>query len=65
MEKVKIDKYYNPGFPSEKNNIIRQAAEEYCFEEFRKAVEEQKLKILTKKPFWTRIFKYRIKIERI
>ena len=45
--------------------IAQQAKEELAYEKFRKAVEEKKIEMLTRKPFWSKLFPYRLNIERI
>lgn len=45
--------------------IIEQAKTELKYEKFRKAVEEKKIELLTRKPFWSKLFPYRLNIERI
>lgn len=45
--------------------IIQQAKDELAYERFRKAVEEKKIELLTRKPFWSKLFPYRLNIERI
>lgn len=50
---------------SELEEIKNQALKEIQEENFKKKVEEYKQYLRTKKPFWFKIFPFRIKIERI
>jgi hypothetical protein len=45
--------------------VAQQAQDELNYEKFRKRVEEKKIEFLTRKSFWSKLFPYRLNIERI
>ena len=67
MDKPDVMKYFKDYFVSDIENwsILQQAKAEIEYERFREAVEKKKIELLTYKPWYEKLFPYRINIERI
>jgi len=65
MHKPKGDEYFYPGAENMGMAILDQAQMEVRYEEFRKAVEDKKTELLTKKPWYVKVWPYRVHIERV
>jgi len=56
-------KYYCGGYSY--GGVLEQAKEELAYETWRQDVEAAKIKLLTKKPWYVKLFPFKVIIERV
>jgi hypothetical protein len=63
MNEPRPDEYFTPS--ADLASIIAQANREIAYAKYREAVEAEKIRLLTTKPLWQKLFPFRLTIERI
>jgi len=63
MESPAPNQFFYPGCTA--SQIKLQAETEVEYEKFREQVEQAKIKLLTKKPWYVKLFPFKVTIERV